>query len=262
MIDEERVYINRNSGKICRYAGKSETFDGNQKRLSLFKGRMQGLVRWAEAHRCKIYFLTLTVKDPSTMDFKVLNQLMNYLRWRYKRVNMPFHYVWVLEPQMKRYEDSGVLAPHWHIAIACPEASLPNVEYLPSAIQHYHLIADGTVVKQAELYKHWGYGQTLCAPSRGSVMDYMAKYMKKALELPGLFGHRFGSSVFTWWKISRWAFECVREFYQAGMDILHVSFTRGDLARLLHIKITDGVTMESYAIESPWRLQRVDVSEN
>lgn len=89
-------------------------------------------------------------------------------------------------------------------------------------------------------------------------MDYMAKYMKKALELPGLFGHRFGSSVLTWWKISRWAFECVSEFYRAGIDILRVSFTRGDISRLLHFTVTDGLTIETYKVPSPWKRVQFD----
>jgi hypothetical protein len=249
MLDEERVYYDTGSGHVARFPGQ---VDANSKRMSLFKGRMTGLVRWAAAHGCMIYFLTLTVGDPSAMNVLVLNRLMNFLRARFKAAGLPFDYVWVLEPQMRRYEHTGVLAPHWHIAIACPVGSLPNVEYLERAAQHYHVISDGRVVKQLELFNHWSYGQTLCQPARTSVSEYMAKYMAKALEFPGVFGHRFGSSMLGWWKVSRWAFECVYAFYQAGMDILRVSFTRGDVGRLAHIKVTDGVTMEIYKVPSPW----------
>ena len=252
MLDDERVYYDVSSGHIARFPGQ---IDVNSKRMSLFKGRMVGLVRWAAAHGCMIDFLTLTVGDPSTMNVLVLNKLMNFMRARFKAAGMPFDYCWVLEPQMRRYEDTGVLAPHWHIAIACPVCSLPNVEFRESAPrgQKYHLVSDGRVIKQSELYKCWGYGQLLCQPARTSVLDYMAKYMAKALEFAGVFGHRFGSSMLGWWKVSQWAFECVYAFYEAGMDILRVSFTRGDVARIAHIKVTDGVTMETYPVLSPWR---------
>lgn len=251
MLDEERVFYESSSGHFAHFPAVA---DANDKRMSLFKGRMAGLVRWAAAHGCMIDFLTLTVADPSTMDIDVLNKLMNFMRARFKRAGLPFKYAWVLEPQMRRYEDTGVLAPHWHIAIACPVGSLPNVEFRESAPrgQKYHMLSDGRVIKQSELYKCWGYGQMLCQPARTGVMEYMAKYMAKALEFAGVFGHRFGSSMMTWWKVSRWAFECAYEFYRAGMDILHVSFTSGNSARLLHLKVTDGRTMEFYTIPSPW----------
>ena len=250
MSDEMRVYANVESGKFVCYEAVQGADD---RRMSLFKGRMRGLVRYAEAARVRVSFLTLTVRDPSTMDLKVLNGLMSYMRWRFR--GQPFRYVWVLEPQMRRYEESGVLAPHWHIAIACAEGSLPNVQYRPAARigKRYDLVSDGLVISQAELYKRWGNGQMLCQPSRGSVMEYMAKYMAKALAMAGLFGHRFGSSMMTWWRIAAWAFDCVQLFYRAEMDIVQVWFTRGDLGRLLHFKVTDGVTMETYNVLSPWR---------
>jgi len=252
MLDDERVFYDASSGHFARFPGQ---IDANSKRMSLFKGRMAALVRWAAAHGCMIYFLTLTVGDPSTMNVLVLKKLMNFMRARFKAAGLPFDYCWVLEPQMRRFEDTGVLAPHWHIAIACPVGSLPHVEFRQSAPrgQKYHLVSDGRVIKQSELYKCWGYGQMLCQPARTSVMDYMAKYMAKALEFAGVFGHRFGSSVLSWWKISRWAFDCAYEFYRAGMDVLRVSFTTGDVARIAHIKVTDGITMEIYNVLSPWR---------
>jgi len=252
MLDDERVYCDVSSGHFARFPGQ---IDANSKRKSVFKGRMSGLVRWAAAHGCMIYFLTLTVADPSSMNVLVLKKLMNFMRARFKAAGLPFDYVWVLEPQMRRYEDTGVLAPHWHIAIACPVGSLPNVEFrehAPRGLQ-FHIISDGRVIKQSELHRCWGYGVMLCQPARTSVMDYMAKYMAKALEFGGVFGHRFGSSMLSWWKISRWAFECVYEFYSAGFDVLRVWFTRGDVARLAHIKVTDGITMEIYNVLSPWR---------
>jgi hypothetical protein len=252
MADGERVLVNRFSGKVMEFGG--DAFDPASHRLSLFKGRMVGLVRWAEANRCEVYFVTLTVRDPSTMDTLVLNGLMSFLRWRFTRANMPFRYVWVLEPQMSRYEETGVLAPHWHIAIACPMGALPDVQYLKAQPigKRYHLVADGLVVKQSELYKRWGNGQTLCQPARGSVMDYMAKYMAKALAVAGLFGHRFGSSMMTWWRVSQWAFDCIRLFWLANMDVLRVWFTRGDKGRILHFQVTDGEMMECYDVPSPW----------
>jgi len=258
MVDGERVYVDVTSGKLCRFPGQSGGWDNGAKRLGLFDARMDGLLRWAAAHNCRMYFLTLTVRDPSTMDLLPLNRLMNFLRWRFRRANMPFAYLWVLEPQLKRYGKYGVMAPHWHIAIACPEGALPDVEFRENCRRHWRIRADGRVVKQSELLKHWGYGVTYCAYAKGDAKHYMAKYMMKALLFAGLWGHRFGSSVLGWWKVSKWAYECVRQFWDAGCDILRVWFTRGDVARLLHFTVTDGVTMESYNVVSPWRRMVID----
>jgi hypothetical protein len=178
---------------------------------------------------------------------------MSFLRARFARKGLLFRYKWVLEPQETRYEETGVLAPHWHIAVAVPPGTLPNVEYLPAAARghKYHLISDGSVVKQRDLFKFWGYGQELCQPAYGSLVKYMMKYVMKALDIDGL-GRRIGGSMMLWWRVARWAFECVYEFYAAGVDVLRVWFTSGDVARLLHFKVTDGVTMETYNVESPW----------
>jgi hypothetical protein len=256
MSDEERVYRNWQSGKIAIFDGDNvgdvHALD-IQKRLSNFKASLVGLQRWSQDNGCTVYFLTLTMAKASWGN-RTLNRYMNFLRARFKRRGLPFKYKWVLELQEQRYLETGVAARHWHMAVACPLGSLPNVEYLPNAAvgHHYHLLSDGFVVKQAELFKYWGLGQELCEVAYGSLVHYLSKYLLKNLE-SGDLGRRFGGSMLLWWRISLWAFEIVHEFYDAGFDVLKVWFTRGDVARLLHFKVTDGVTMEFYNVLSPWR---------
>lgn len=258
MSVEERVYRNWQSGKIVSFDGDDGGLGGQkgltlQKRLSTFKARLVGLQRWSDANGCTVYFLTLTLAKANWSN-RTLNRYMNFLRARFKRRGLPFKYEWVLELQEQRYEETGVAARHWHMAVACPLGSLPNVEYLPHAAagHHYHLKSDGFVVKQAELFKYWGYGQELCEVAYGSLVHYLSKYLVKNLE-SGDLGRRFGGSMLLWWRVSLWAYEVIREFYDAGFDVLKVWFTRGDEARLLHFKVTDGVTMEFYNVVSPWR---------
>lgn len=114
------------------------------------------------------------------------------------------------------------------------------------------MIFDGFVVKQRELYKFWGYGQELCQLGYGSIVGYLEKYVGKNVEEYGELGRRFGSSVLGWWAVARWAFECVREFWAAGLDVVKVRFCRSELGRLLYVTVTDGVTMECYRVPSPW----------
>ena len=255
-----KVYRDCQSGKICVFDGNGDGGLGVQKALDLqkridtFKAGIKGLVRFAEDHKLVIYFLTLTMGNP-VWGRRTLNRYLSFLRERFRRRGLLFKYKWVLEPQMTRYNETGVLAPHWHIAVAVPLGTLPNVEFLQDAPygHKYHLISDGSVVKQRELFKFWGYGQELCAPSYGSVAKYMEKYLMKAFADDGLVGRRIGGSNLLWWRVARWAFECVYAFYSAGFDVLKVWFTRGDVARLLHFTVTDGVTMETYKVLSPWR---------
>jgi hypothetical protein len=257
MVDGGRLLVNTSTGKSIEFG----SHDGDR-RICAFKARLVALQRYAEANRLTIYFLTLTLAGPNSQ-VRLLNGFLNFLRARFARAKLPFKYCWVLELQEKRYEETGVFARHWHIAIACPLGTLPNVEYIKSAPigKRYHLVSNGTCVKQSELYEFWGYGQELCQLAKGSLVGYMSKYMAKNLEAFGDMGRRFGSSVMTWWRISRWAFELAHEFYQSGLDIIRVWFTRGELARLVHIKVTDGEVMETYTIGSPWRVQDVGVSE-
>jgi hypothetical protein len=251
----KKTYCDWQSGKVVGFKGDDELTGhalAGAKRMATFKARCKGLERFASDNGLTVYFLTLTLKSDSG-EMRMLNRFLNWLRARFKRHGMKIGYLWVLEPQEKRYERTGILARHWHIAIACAMGALPNVEYLPNAVKHYHMISDGSVVKEAELHKYWGFGQELCSLAQRSLSDYLGKYMEKNLKELLDLGRRFGSSMLLWWRISRWAYEVVREFWAAGLDVLKVWFTRGDAARLLHFKVTDGVTMEFYTIPSPWR---------
>lgn len=258
MSDDKRVFLDTSSGQICEFWGGDAELNQEQldmkKRKAKAKARIAGLVRFAEGNGCIVYFLTLTQAkaDSST---RRLNKLMNFVRARFKAAGLPLKYAWVDEPQEQRYEKTGVMAKHWHMVIAAPVGSLPNVEFIEQAPQgqKYHMISDGRVIKQNELYKRWGYGQELCQIARGSVWSYVSKYLESNLKAYGNMGRRFGSSMLTWWCISRWAFSCVHEFWIAGLDVIKTWFSHENDRRVLNIKVTDGRTMEFYKIPSPWK---------
>lgn len=251
MSESLRVYLNTQTGKPVAF----DTIDGpNEKRMALFKARMKGLLRYAQDQHSIIYLLTLTVGNPDKVDIRMLNKFMTHLRWRFSQRHQPFRYVWVLEPQLQRYGDTGILAPHWHIAIACRPQALPNVIYRSTAPtgQRYDLITDGLTVTQRELYRWWGYGQMLCQPARGPVTAYMAKYMSKNLTAEAFFGHRFGSSFMSWWKFPQWAFDVLLMFWTASLDIMHARIVTGETGRDLRFRVTDGASMDIYKVTSPY----------
>lgn len=262
MTDEKRVYIDTSTGKFAEFADDSYL---NQDELNMkrrkgkAKARVGGLVRFAEANHCIIYFYTLTLRKAEITPCR-LNKHMNFMRSRFKAAGLPFKYVWVEEIQEKRYGKYGEESPHWHMAIAAPVGSLPNVEFIEQAPpgQKYHMISDGRLIKQNELYKQWGYGQELCQIAKGSLWSYLSKYLMENLKEHAYMGRRFGSSMLTWWTISQWAFDCVHEFWIANLDVIKTWFTHENDVRLLHFKVTDGMTMETYKVPSPWK--RVDIA--
>jgi len=254
MSVEKRLFRNFQSEELIGFDEVGNSHESAiKKRKDSCKAGLRALQRFADAHGLQIYFLTLTMGNP-VWGVRTLNRYMSFLRGRFARKGLLFKYKWVLEPQETRFDETGVLAPHWHIAVAALAGTLPNVEYLGAAPRkhRYHLISDGSVVKQRDMFKYWSYGQELCQPARGSLVDYLMKYVTKGLGIDGL-GRRIGGSMLLWWRIAEWAFECIYEFYSMGLDVLKWRFSRGDIARLLHFTVTDGLTMETYKVLSPWR---------
>jgi hypothetical protein len=200
----------------------------------------------------RVYFLTLTLREEKD-DRWVLDHLMTFMRARFRRKGLDVRYCWVLEIQPERYERTGVAVRHWHLAIACPLGSLPQVRYEEGAKRgsKYVLERDGDIVKQSDLFKVWGQGQTMCKLAYGSLVGYLSKYLEKGLEGVESLARRFGSSVFRWLRFPDWAFEVVREFDQV-FDVIRAWLKAGESGRELHVDITDGSVMERYVVRSPW----------
>jgi hypothetical protein len=280
-----------------KHTGEMVKVDTSAKGKSGYRFRQacKGLDRWAEANGCKVYFLTLTLRseDAETVN-KDLNKFLNFLRARFRRAKdveqiavadseggesvcttssggLPMRYVWVVELQKKRYTRTGVLALHWHFAIACPAGALPDVEFRADRRVKYVVKEEGTVVTSRELWERWGRGQVLCMRTRcEGVYGYLGKYMAK--DYGSLAGYkaewvnlrRFGASRLSENAYPRWAYEVVTE---KGVEYDEFLWRRrvggkvqwyGKEDRL----IVNGVRYEAMvplvAIRSPWHVYDAD----
>jgi hypothetical protein len=252
MSDEKRLVDIRSGVEFG--CSSEETYVEKQKRI--LKSDIKGVERFAQGMGWQLYFLTLTLKSGESVPCQI-DALMNFVRMRFKRAGLPKpEYACVTELQEKRYEATGVYAKHWHLLIAAPAGSLPNVKFDEKAAHghQYQVLADGLVVKQAELYKRWGYGVELCRLAWCAPEAYLCKYLLDNLKQYGKLGRRYSSSMLGWWRFPKWAFECVKEFWAAQLDVVKAWLVHGEPARLLYVRVTDGVTMESYKVQSPYRI--------
>jgi len=206
----------------------------------------------------QLYFLTLTLSDKSLkVCNKNLNKFIQFLRNRFNRSKLPFYYVWVVELQKKRYLKYGRLARHWHFTILAPVGSLPNVEFRQSKVPHYKIIKDGSIVKNSELIKRWGYGQVFCkyAWSR-DVYNYLGKYLEKQ-DKEALTSRRFGSSNFKYYAYPNWAYD-----YCVVASKVYKDFIVDKIGSKLNIIGLDGSggLVEKVKLNSPYK--RVSEYEN
>lgn len=246
MFDEQQLFQNGVSGESFLASAES-------RRGSSFKNRLKALKRHAASEKFSVYFLTLTLST-SHMDIesKALHKFLMWLQGRFKARGQHLYYAWVLEYQLKRYAQYGDLVRHWHIAIAAPLGWLPNVEYLPRAIRHYHVISEGFVFHAVELFKRWGYGQCLCCVARGNLQQYLAKYLTKNLDGGASGSRMFSSSMMRWWSFPAWAFGVVQECAQSGLDIIKARLAKGEVGRILRLSVSDGVECNRLVVCSPW----------
>jgi hypothetical protein len=251
VIDCQRVYRNRFTGEC--FAGAAFV-----RRGASFKGRLAGLKRRAGSEGLQVYFLTLTLSESNKgVDSSRLHRFLMWLQGRFRAHGQRMYYAWVLEYQMKRYERSGDLVRHWHIAVACPYGWLPNVEYVPNAVRHYQVRQQGLVVRAVELWRRWGFGQVLSVVARGNLQGYLMKYLSKDLESGERGARMFSSSSMGWWSLPLWAFGVVRECVESGLDILRAVVKSGVGGRELRLSVTDGADSSSLVLCSPW--ERVEV---
>jgi len=207
----------------------------------------------------QLYFLTLTLSDKNlSVCNKNLNRFIDFLRKSFNRSKLPFYYVWVVELQKKRYLKYGKLARHWHFVILAGPASLPDVEFRQNKVPHYKVLKEGSIIKNSELIKRWGYGQVFCkyAWSR-DVYGYLGKYLEKQDKKGGgsgfpftLASRRFGSSNFGYYAYPKWAYS---EYLNASQIYPDVFISKkGSRLDILGLD-SQGCLIKSVRVASPYK---------
>jgi hypothetical protein len=207
----------------------------------------------------QLYFLTLTLNRLNEHRLNGdLHKFLDFASRRFKRVNAYFKYVWVLEFQKKRYLKTGVLVPHWHIAILTLRGGLPDVQFNANRFPHYKVLKEGSIIHQSELFKFWGYGQVFCERAFSSnLYGYLSKYFEKeslssaATARASRKGslRQFGSSNFDYYSYPKWAFDSVVNGSQIYSDML-VS-KKGSILDIIGLD-SQGCLIERVRIRSPY----------
>jgi len=207
----------------------------------------------------ELFFLTLTLnrlnEDKLSGD---LNKFLNFVRNRLARADAYFKYVWVLEHQNKRYLKTGVLVPHWHIAILTLQGALPDVQFNADRFPHYKVLKEGSLIRQSELFKFWGFGQVFCEHAWSSnLYGYLSKYLEKETltsaataraSRKGSF-RQFGSSNFGYYGYPKWAFDSVINGSQIYADMLLLK--KGSILDIMGLDV-QGRLIERVKIRSPY----------
>lgn len=164
----------------------TETFTPGERSRWRLKKRIKDFDNFVRHNDMKVSFLTITQSDKSIGEgYRWVSDVMMAMQKQFKRAGMRSAYVAVLEIQPKRYREKGVLAPHWHIAIA---SSVP--EALPHARRgddgRIKKVRDGSLISWAWLYKNikQKFGMYfVCDCYSNHVYDYLGKYIAKGQEL-------------------------------------------------------------------------------
>ena len=207
----------------------------------------------------ELYLLTLTLnrlnEDRLSGD---LDKFLGFVRHRLARVDAYFKYVWVLEYQKKRYLKTGVLVPHWHIAILTIQGALPDVQFNADRFPHYKVLKEGSIITARELFKFWGYGQVFCEHAwSNNLYGYLSKYIEKEIYLRGdqeggtrkRSLRQFGSSNFGYYGYPKWAFDSVINGSQIYADMLLLK--KGSILDIMGLD-KQGCLIERVKIRSPY----------
>jgi hypothetical protein len=168
-----------------------------ERSLWLMKKAIRGFDRLVMSGDLHTSFLTITQSNKSVEDgYRWITSVMAAMKKNFDRRGQLFYYVAVLEIQPKRYQKYGVLAPHWHIAIATSEP-----EALPHAVRqvdgHIKKVRNGKIITWDWLYRNVNqkFGMYFCCDcwSR-QIYDYLAKYLAKG-DLLGDFRRMVGRRV-------------------------------------------------------------------
>jgi hypothetical protein len=198
----------------------------------------------------QLYFLTLTLNGFNFDKLnKDLNKFITFLNTRFHRAGLPFYYVWVVELQKKRYLKTGVKARHWHFVILCSKGALPNVHFDKFHYPHYRVLNEGSLIKQKDLFKRWGYGQVFCKYAWSKdVRGYLEKYFKKDFD-GEISLRRFGSSNFGYYAYPKWAYDNILNASVVYSDV--VLLKKGSVLDIVGLD-SQGCSIESVKIRSPF----------
>jgi hypothetical protein len=221
--------------------------DSGSRRVYRFKRMCGAFMDIATELDLSIYFLTFTLRtESSTTITKEISKILDVLKHRFKRSGLPMFYVWVVELQKKRYKRTGVKALHWHIALAVPDGSMPDVEFVQSARIHYRVRSEGSVVDSAWLFKRWGRGQVLSMLANTGVFGYLVKYLEKDMDDNVSWNdsiRRYGGSQYGYRVYPAWGREKILALKSEGVPVDSMYLRkRGGLIQVLakNEKWTDG----------------------
>lgn len=198
-----------------RESGEILTIQLDPAHRSIFRFRRAcaGLDRIIVKQNLTLYFLTLTVRDENIDAMnRDLNKFLNWARNRFRRANLIWAYVWVVELQKRRYKKYGTKALHWHFAIGCPDRALPHSEKRNGRMR---LVEDGIVISVQDIRKYWGKGDIIFSVRAWSsrVYGYLEKYFDKDYSQLGEYNpewanlRRFGSSQLSYFGWAKWGYE-------------------------------------------------------
>jgi len=177
-------FCNRFSGKKIELSGMMSS---EERTLWLLRKRLKDFDRCVNTEHLFVSFLTITQSDKSVADgYHWISDVMGAMRKKIHRGGSKFYYVAVLEIQPKRYKEKGVLAPHWHIAIATSKlGNLPHAKH-DDENGRIKKIRDGSIVTWDWLHDNvkQKFGMYFCCDAYSvNVYDYLGKYLAKGNEL-------------------------------------------------------------------------------
>lgn len=185
-----------------RFTGQEITLSGimspGERSLWRLRKRIRDFDNCVHGLELRVSFLTVTQSDKSIgRGYRWVTGLMQAMGKQFKRAGHKFHYVAVLEIQPKRYRERGVLAPHWHIAIATSCVNgFPHGERNQDT-GRISKKRNGEIVSWDWLYKNikQKFGMYfVCDCYSTHVYDYLGKYIAKGGELEG-FKRKLGKRV-------------------------------------------------------------------
>lgn len=188
-----------------RFTGQEVELPGimspGERSLWRLKKRIRDFDQCVMQEDLQVSFLTITQSDKSLGDgYRWITNVMQAMGKQFKRLGFKFYYVAVLEIQPKRYLERGVMAPHWHIAIAVSVSEgLPHGERVEdkNGKKRIKKIRNGKVITWAWLLANikQKFGIYFCCDAYSKhVYDYLGKYIAKGGELED-FKRKLGKRV-------------------------------------------------------------------
>lgn len=168
-----------------RFTGQKKwlpSMSADGRSMWLLQKAIRAFDRCVDVNQLTVSFLTITQSDTSVdTGYRWISGVMNNMAHVFRRAGLLFFYVAVLEIQPKRYRKYGILAAHWHVAVAVSiPRSLPHGKRLENG--HVEKVRDGSVITWDWLYKNvkQKFGiYFVCDCWSKNVYDYLGKYIGK-----------------------------------------------------------------------------------